>query len=129
MIRYKDWMNQAREDLKAAKDSISTEHYEWVCFQSQQSSEKALKALLQYHNIESRGHSLIRLLHKLQQLGINIPDELWVFAQELDMQYIQPRYPNGFSEGYPSEYYNKEIAERCINYATRIFEFVEQSIE
>ena len=40
------WMKQAEADLKAARDSFEASNYEWSCFQSQQSGEKALKAYL-----------------------------------------------------------------------------------
>lgn len=40
------WLKQAEADLKAAKDSLEDRNYEWSCFQSQQSGEKALKACL-----------------------------------------------------------------------------------
>lgn len=35
------WLKQAEADLKAAKDSLEDRNYEWSCFQSQQSGEKA----------------------------------------------------------------------------------------
>jgi HEPN domain-containing protein len=40
------WMKQGEADLKAARDSFEASNYEWSCFQSQQSGEKALKAYL-----------------------------------------------------------------------------------
>lgn len=45
MRRYKDWLRQAKADLKAAEDSLKAEHYEWACFQAQQSAEKSAKAI------------------------------------------------------------------------------------
>ena len=39
------WFKQALRDLKAAKDNLNAENYEWACFQSQQSAEKAVKAV------------------------------------------------------------------------------------
>jgi HEPN domain-containing protein len=49
--------------------------------------------------------------------------------QELDMHYIQPRYPNGFSNGYPAEYYNKKVAKKCIKYAESINKFAKEKIK
>src|SRR3989442_11430119 len=62
--RHQDWLQQARRDLKAARDSASAENYEWACFQAQHSAEKALKALLRFHNLEPKGHTLIALLQQ-----------------------------------------------------------------
>jgi len=46
--RHEDWLAQAKRDLKAARDSLSSGNYEWTAFQAQQAAEKALKALLQW---------------------------------------------------------------------------------
>ena len=45
--RHEDWMNQAKCDLRHARNSFENEDYEWRCFAAQQSSEKAVKALFQ----------------------------------------------------------------------------------
>jgi HEPN domain-containing protein len=39
------WLKQAEADLQAAWDSYRARHYEWSCFQAQQSGEKALKGI------------------------------------------------------------------------------------
>jgi len=59
--RYKDWLDQAKKDLEATNSSLKSGHFEWCCFQAQQSAEKALKALLLSLNMETWGHSLIQL--------------------------------------------------------------------
>lgn len=46
MILIRKWMVEAEADLSAAKDSYNTKHYNWSCFQAQQSAEKVLKAYL-----------------------------------------------------------------------------------
>jgi HEPN domain-containing protein len=50
------WLKQAEADLKAAKDSLNDENYEWSCFQSQQSGEKALKAVFMREDIPLSSH-------------------------------------------------------------------------
>ena len=59
--RYKDWLEQAKWDLKAAKDSLKAENYEWSCFQSQQAAEKSLKAYLGSQNLLLRENMIINL--------------------------------------------------------------------
>lgn len=44
--RYAVWLEQAEYDLKAAELSRDNQFYEWACYQSQQSVEKALKSVL-----------------------------------------------------------------------------------
>ncbi|MHA1268763.1 MAG: HEPN domain-containing protein [Candidatus Helarchaeota archaeon] len=138
MNRYKDWLSQADKDLEAAEDSEKSGHYEWACFQAQQGSEKALKALLLLLNIDSWGHGLIYLLRewknvieKFEGESVDIEEynALKEKCQELDRHYIQPRYPNGFVSGYPAEYYNKKIARECILHAKYIIKFVKEKIK
>jgi len=125
--RYEDWLAQARRDVKAAGDSLKAGNYEWSAFQSQQGAEKALKALLRFHNFEIAGHTLIHLLQKAEEF-IEVPQEYQVMARELDRHYIQPRYPNSFAEGYPGEFYDEDIARRCVEYGQRFIQFVEKHI-
>jgi len=125
--RHEDWLAQARRDLKAARDSLADENYEWSAFQAQQTAEKALKALLRFHNREVGGHTIARLLKRAESIG-PIPAELPPMARELDRHYIQPRYPNAFAEGYPGEFYDAQTAEKCIRYAEKILAFVESHI-
>ena len=56
------WLKQAEADLKAAQDSLDNGHYEWSCFQSQQSGEKALKAFLY-----DKGYTSV-ITHSLKEL-------------------------------------------------------------
>lgn len=44
--RYKVWISQANYDIEAAQSSFEQRFYEWTCYQSIQSVEKALKAVI-----------------------------------------------------------------------------------
>jgi len=125
--RYRDWLAQAKRDLNAAKDSLEDENYEWSAFQAQQAAEKAVKAFLRFHHYEMEGHTLVHLFSKVQEF-VALPDSFMELARELDRHYIQPRYPNAFSEGYPGEFYDRATAERCIEYAEKILQFAEVNI-
>jgi len=39
-----NWIEQAKCDLAAARNSSKSKNFDWACFQSQQAAEKALKA-------------------------------------------------------------------------------------
>lgn len=125
--RYRDWLAQAERDLAAAEESARAGYYEWAAFQAQQSAEKALKALLRYHHHEARGHTLVHLLDVLQGL-MPVPAGLWPCARELDRHYIQPRYPNGFASGYPAEFYDADTAQRALDDARTILQFVRENL-
>lgn len=125
--RYQDWLHQAQRDLAHARRSRQGADYEWACFAAQQAAEKALKALLGFHNYEARGHSLLFLLEKAGEF-LSLPAGMTGQAQELDRHYIQSRYPNAFAEGYPQRFYNDETAQRCVDYAAAILGFVEAAV-
>ncbi len=121
MDRSVDWYKQAERDLGHAKRSFEMGDYEWACFASHQSAEKALKALHYYFKQEAWGHSLSRLL---KDLPIEIPEELLDLARVLDLYYIPTRYPNGFPEGAPFEHFTERQAREAIDYASKVLEFV-----
>ncbi len=125
--RYRDWLAQAHRDIKAAQDSLANGNYEWAAFQAQQAAEKALKALLRYHNFAMTGHTLVYLLRQARDF-VDVPEGMMTLARELDRHYIQPRYPNGFAAGYPGEYYDEATAARCVDYGEQIIRFAEQNI-
>ncbi len=60
MERSFDWFKQALRDLEHAKRSLEAEDYEWACFASHQSAEKAVKALHYHFKQEAWGHSISR---------------------------------------------------------------------
>jgi len=83
MRRYVDWLRQAEADLRAAESSVSAGHYEWACFQMQQSAEKAAKALAEKKGRKILGHSVSFILRDLASSG-----ELLRMARVLDRYYI-----------------------------------------
>jgi HEPN domain-containing protein len=122
MKRVSDWLKQAERDLEEAIYSKKGGYYELACFLSQQSAEKAVKALLQYRGEERRGHSILHLLQ-------SAPNEVKQCASYLDRQYIPSRYPDIYDEGAPYEYYTEKDAEECINCALMILSWVKSEIK
>ena len=123
--RYDDWIRQADRDLMHAKHSTEDEDYEWACFASQQSAEKALKALYDFLGGEGWGHSILKLLKELPE---EISEDLLQSASYLDKVYIPARYPSGFDSGAPFDYFNRKDAEEAIKYAEDILSFVKSKI-
>lgn len=122
MERSKDWMDEAEGDLEHAKSDMERGYYNWACFSSQQSAEKAVKAVFQKLNAEAWGHSVADLLEELSKVR-EVSEKLMNGALELDKAYIPARYPNAHPSGSPRSRYTKEEAGRLIEHAEKIVNF------
>jgi HEPN domain-containing protein len=121
MGRYLDWLEQGERDLRRAQLDIQYEFWEWACFTAQQAAEKAVKALLMNRGISVWGHAITPMLIRLQD--IQIPEQLMNSAQLLDAYYIPTRYPNGFPQGKPADYFNRLKAKEAVDAAADIIRF------
>jgi len=128
MNRSKDWLAQAERDLKEAEWNLKGKFYEWSCFCAQQAAEKAVKGLCEELKTEGWGHAINRLLIRLQKVT-TIPSGLVENAKKLDRFYIPTRYPNGFEQGAPMDYYLKEDAREALKYAQEIINFCKKKIK
>ena len=97
--------------MEHAKKSLEMEDFEWVCFATQQACEKAIKAVIESKNGKAKTHSLMNMI---VALGIK-EEEIIEACMRLDKNYILPRYPNGFTSGYPHQYYSRKDAEQAIS--------------
>lgn len=122
MNRSEDWLRQAVRDIERAKLDIKYAFYEWACFTSQQAAEKAVKAVYQANNKSVRGHSVVKMLEGLKE-NIPVPPELFHLARVLDRYYIESRYPNGFPEGSPQDYFDEKIAGEAYDAGREIVRF------
>jgi HEPN domain-containing protein len=120
--RSADWMEQADRDLKMAHLARAEGFFEWVCFISQQASEKAIKAVYQKEGAVAWGHSNTDLLRGLEQKH-PVPKEILISARKLDRFYIPSRYPDGFGEGKPADFFDGGDADDAISSAGRIIQF------
>jgi len=117
--RSEDWFRQAERDLLHAKHALKDGDYEWSCFAAQQAVEKAIKAIYEKSGKSTRGHSILGLLKGLES-EFNIPGEFYSYARVLSRYYIETRYPNGFPEGAPVDYFDEKIAGEAVNAAEEI---------
>jgi HEPN domain-containing protein len=120
--RSRDWMDQAEGDLEHAKSDLKLGFYDWACFSSQQSAEKAVKAVFQKLGAEAWGHSVYDLLLELKS-RMDVSEELLEYSLELDKAYIPTRYPNAHPSSSPRRRYTRKEAERLIEYAEKILVF------
>ena len=92
------------------------------------SSRKRLKRNCEELKVEGWGHAINKLLTRLQK-GTTIPSGLIEKAKKLDRFYIPTRYPNGFEQGAPMDYYLKEDAREALKYAREIINFCKKKIK
>lgn len=123
------WLDQAKADLKTARDCSKDGNHYASAFFSQQSAEKALKGFLYSKGFRAIiTHSVTELLEessKLEETFRKFID----YGKELDRHYIGSRYPNFYPEGPAYKYYTEEIAEKCLSYAGLILEEVKKFLE
>ncbi len=101
--------------------------YEWCCFSSQQAAEKAIKALFLSQGKDAWGHTLTVLLGNFSETA-DVSEETMECAKILDKHYIPTRYPNGFDEGAPTDFYTKKEAEEAIRCGEDLIEFCKSLI-
>jgi HEPN domain-containing protein len=125
--RSADWFAQAQRDLSHAVDSAKDGHFEWACFSAQQAAEKAVKAVYLHLHGEGWGHSVLKLVEGLADYA-DISEALLDAARTLDKHYIPTRYPNGFDQGFPANYYTHKEAAEAIEYARQIIGFCDDHL-
>jgi HEPN domain-containing protein/predicted nucleotidyltransferase len=89
----RDWVRLAESDLKLAHAAAGLgDAWLHVCFHSQQSAEKYLKALLVRHFVRpERTHDLTELLRSLRSIGVALPG-LDADCELLTPYAVQARY-------------------------------------
>jgi HEPN domain-containing protein len=120
--RSRDWLRQPESDLELARKARDFGHFDWAAFASHQAAEKAIKAVFQRLHLDAWGHTLTILLGNLPQPARPTP-ALVDMAKELDKHYIPTRYPNGYEQGAPVDFYTRGEAERAIALAEEILGF------
>lgn len=128
MKRTEDWLNQAKADLSAARNSLRANDYAWSCFLAQQVAEKSIKALGEEYNVILWGHDLVELIKELGAV-ISFPKAMENNCKTLNLYYISTRYPDAFTSGYPAEKFSDKQAKDAIQFASEVLEFAREKIE
>lgn len=89
-LDVKEWLEKSLRSIKAAEELLGGELFEESAFHSQQSIEKALKAVY----ISKLGK--LRKIHDLALLGksVNLPASLLEKCAKITSYYIETRYPS-----------------------------------
>lgn len=94
------WVTKAKKDLISVEHELSFEDpvLESICFHSQQTVEKLIKALLVYYDIDpDKTHSIGRLILKLPDVESEIKSKLNDFDSLTDYS-VEIRYPDSVEE-------------------------------
>ena len=118
----REWWVQAQAVLAHARHSYDAGDYDWACFACHQGAEKAIKAMFQRNNLEARGHAASLLLG-VQTENIVVSEVAIESAKSLDKLYIPTRYPSGFEQGKPTEFYTRREAEEAIGFRQSVMDF------
>jgi HEPN domain-containing protein len=119
-----DWLRRAKSNLIRAKQSKPEEVlWEDLCFDTQQASEKALKAVLLARRIPFRFvHDIAELLTLLENQGVILPEEIKASAELTDYS-VESRYPGPFEPVTEEEFQRAlKIAETVVAWAESLIE-------
>ncbi|MEI7604249.1 MAG: HEPN domain-containing protein [bacterium] len=124
--RYKVWLAQAQYDLDAAVSCAQEGYYEWACFISEQSAEKAIKAIIVANgSVAPKIHKLTALVNMVKRIDPRFKREYFE-VRELNVFTFIARYPflvPGEFEA-PHTYITLDDAKLCIQKATKILNMI-----
>lgn len=124
-IKYKTWISEAWNDYGAGKILTITRKYNLASFHFAQAAEKAIKALLHYIGENPWGHEIFNLLLELEKKGSTIPDNLKMYAKELEKAYFESRYPELTLTTGPKDSFKRCDAREFQKKAIEIMNFIE----
>src|SRR3989338_5017657 len=117
----KNWWERAKKDLNTAKNSLNSGDYYATSLFSQQSAEKALKALqLKKENKIIKTHDLLFLAKRLK-----IPENLIENCRKLKPVYIETRYPDA---GGNFKEFSKNDSKEDIRLAREVLKWIKKNL-
>jgi HEPN domain-containing protein len=117
----REWLNRARSNLARSRAKRKGIYLEDLCFDAQQATEKAIKALLIKLDVDfSYVHDLAELLTLVEKAGQEVPESIRQ-AEPLSKFAVFTRYP-GIGPSIKEKEYREtvEIAARVIKWAENI---------
>ena len=118
------WFRQAEHDLQMAK-KLEEESPADACYFAEQSSQKALKAVLYLHGARSQPEHSVALLARLCQQKDSDFGRFISVGTAMDQYYIPTRYPDALADpAVPFESYSATQATEAVCLASEILETV-----
>ncbi len=123
------WLAQTMEDRRTIDVLLDGGRYYMVCFLSQQTAEKALKAYLYARGEDPVfGHSVSKLCERCAGYDEAF-GALKRRVKNLDQFYIEARYPNGLPNLVPAEFYDAADARAAVEMVDGVLETVRGRLE
>ena len=117
------WLRRAKSNLARARAlaGLPDVLYEDLCFDAQQATEKALKAILVQHKAAfPRTHALADLLTLVAKAGVDLPADV-ADATVLTPYAVETRYPGLWEEVTAADHAEAvRVAERVVGWAEAI---------
>jgi len=90
-----DWLEEAKADLRHARQALKIGSYNWACFAAEQAAEKSIKAFLigRLGKRPVHTHDLTALCKQTQR-KLKLPVVVSNHLAELSAYYTVARYPN-----------------------------------
>lgn len=129
--RFTVWLLQSQFDLEAAQSSFNNGHFEWSCYQSVQSVEKALKAVIVHAGFRPpQTHKLGILVSMCNRANVLFTAIQLPFRKIESYTFIA-RYPFVIpgENKTPREFITKKDAETCLSIAVNILTKIKQFLD
>ncbi|MEO6729009.1 MAG: HEPN domain-containing protein [Candidatus Dojkabacteria bacterium] len=127
--RYEVWFDQAKYDLAAAQKSFDDRNYEWSCYQSVQSVEKALKSVIVQANWKPPKTHKLGILMSICNKANNYFSNVKLRFRVLESYTFISRYPFIYPDSQrkaPHEIIQIKDAQACLAIATDLVAKVEE---
>jgi len=121
--RYRIWLDQSRFDIKAAELSLGNNFFEWACYQSVQSVEKALKSVIVHAGDRPPMTHKLGVLMSIANHSNELFFDVKMNFRKLEAYTFISRYPFVYPDKNtsPHEMIHREDAETCVKIANEIY--------
>jgi len=117
-----DWLEEARADLRRARQMLEEGDYAISCFFSHQAVEKALKAIMIGLARKRPPHTYdLTVLYSEVEGFLELPEEVRELLPEISQYYVTSRYPNAGVRR-PSLSFSRTQAKRALEVAGHVVE-------
>ncbi len=129
--RYRIWLLQANFDLGAAELSMHNKYYEWACYQSVQSVEKALKAVLIHAGWRPPMTHKLGILLSMANQANKLFEQVKFNFRKLEAYTFVSRYPFVYPGQNlpPHELISRQDAETALGLARDIYRKIEDFLQ
>lgn len=126
--RYRIWLEQSKYDLEIAQISLDNRYYEWACYQSVQSVEKAIKSVVVHAGLRSPKTHKLGVLMSIANHANELFFDVKLNYRKVEAYTFVSRYPFVYPDHNksPHEMIHKEDAETCVTVAREIYFQIEE---